>query len=284
VKPFKETSDLIALLAQRGLDVDRPDSAAFLHDFNYYRFTGYSRQFQQNPKAGDDAYAPGTTFSEICEVIEWDAELRRLLGAALTVVELSVRARFAHEAGRLFGENAFYLDDANYLAITPGLTHFIESMCSDLKRSKSPTVARYRQGDDDFSLVPIWVAVEVLSFGSIAKMMTYLADDSAARQVALSYSLAWVGFQSTIHAFAVLRNQCAHHGQIWNRKPNIVAPVPKKQRPREKYDHQGAYPGIIMLKIYIQRIRPGSTWPAQVDSHLNSGATLRDGILNPFAK
>jgi abortive infection bacteriophage resistance protein len=283
VKPFKETSELVALLKERGLDVDRPDGAAFLHDFNYYRFTGYSRQFQNNPKAGDDAYRPGTKLSDICSVIDHDAELRGLLSAALTLIELSVRARFAHEAGRNFGEAAFYLNEANYLEITPDLDRLIATMRNDLKRSKSPTVARYTH-DGNFDFVPIWVAVEVLSFGAIAKMMTYLSDDAPARQVAASYSLAWDGFQSTIHALSVLRNQCAHHGQIWHRKPSIVAPVPKKLRPRFKYDHQGSYPAIIMLKVYLKKIRPETVWAAEIDALLDSSTALCDGILNPFAK
>ena len=138
MKPFKETSELIALLHDRGLDIDRPDAAAFLHDFNYYRFTGYSRQFQNNPKAGQDDYYPGTTLSEICAIIEYDVELRRLLGAALTTVELSVRARFAHEAGRIFGGHAFYLDPANYFPATQGLDRLLETIFTAPSPQRSP--------------------------------------------------------------------------------------------------------------------------------------------------
>lgn len=284
MKPFKETSDLVALLESRGLEIDRPDGADFLHDVNYYRFTGYSRQFQRNPGSGDNTYDAGSRLTDICTIIDLDAELRRLIGMALTVVELSVRARFAHEAGRHFGEGSFYLDAENYHAAAPGLDAFLNRMRVDMSRSKSPTVARYtRDGNDE--RVPIWVAVEVLSFGAIAKMMTYLVDDLPVRQVASSYSLAWEGFQSTIHSFSVLRNQCAHHGQIWNRRPGIHTPVLKKLRPRGiDYDYQGSFPAIIMLKHYLKAIRPSDTWAVKIDQLLDQNPLLRAGVLKPFAK
>lgn len=285
MKPFKETHELVDLLSSRGLNIDHADAAAFLHNFNYYRFTGYSRQFQKNPKANENEYLAGTKLSEIYSMIELDAELRRLLGAALTSVELSVRARFAHEAGRIFGDTAFYLNKANYLAITPDLDRFIANMHSDLQRSKSPTVAKFITNEGVLNRVPIWVAVEVFSFGVVAKMMMYLANDDPARQVAHSYSLAWEGFQSTIHSFSVLRNQCAHHGQIWHRKPSIHTPVLKKLRPREvKYDQNGIYPAIIMLRHYLKEIQPEWDWAADINALLESNPLLRDGVLAPFAK
>ncbi|MFC4372463.1 Abi family protein [Citricoccus nitrophenolicus] len=100
-------------------------------------------------------------------------------------------------------------------------------------RSKSPTIARYTADSGSLEDVPVWVAVEVLSFGSIAKMVQYLQDDYPARAVASSYSVKWAGFQSTIHSLAVLRNVCAHHAQIWHRKLDIQCPTNRKLRPRE---------------------------------------------------
>lgn len=284
MKSFKETSELITLLEGRGLKIDEPDGAEFLHDFNYYRFTGYSRQFQRNPRAAENDYDLGTTLSEIRSIIRLDADLRRLLGTALTAVELSVRARFAHEAGRVYGGHAFYLDPSNYLGITRDLDRLITTMYSDLQRAKSPTIDRYAS-DNDYGNVPIWVAVELLPFGTIAKMMMYLSDDIPARRVAESYSLSWEGFTSTIHAFSVLRNQCAHHGQIWHRRPNIQTPVLKKLRPRGvRYDHQGGYPAIIMLKRYLKEITAGGEWASKIDDLLNSSQILRHGVMEPFAK
>lgn len=284
MKPFREISELIALLEHRGLNVDSVDATAFLHDCNYYRFTGYSRQYQVNPGAKIDTYLPGSSLSRIRALMTLDSAFRAMLSTALGRVELSVRARFAHESGRVLGEEAFYLDPDNYHAATPGLGALIDSMIGDLARTKSPTVLRYKTGLT-FDKVPIWVAVEVLSFGSIAKMIQYLANDAPGKAVAASYSLPWEGFQSTVHSFAVLRNRCAHHGQIWHRRLDIHCPVPKRLRPRSVvYNDQGPYSAVLMLRRYLKEIDPTGTWGADVDALLGSDKDYEAGILKPFAK
>lgn len=284
MKPFKELSQLVDLLDVRGLNVDTDDAVSFLHNCNYYRFTGYSRQFQKNPGKKDDRYLPGSTLSDIRSKMALDSQLRGLFGSALSSVELSVRARFAHESGRVLGDEAFYLRPENYLLITPGLDRFLETMRDDLRRTTSPTVARYAEGDS-FDKVPIWVAVEVLSFGSIAKMIQYLANDLPGKAVASSYSLPWDGFQSTVHSFAVLRNRCAHHGQIWHRRLDIQCPVIKKLRPRDVVYHpQGPYSAVVMLRRYLKKIDPTRDWGEEVDALLESDAVFKTGILCPFAK
>jgi abortive infection bacteriophage resistance protein len=284
VKPFKELSKLVDLLVERGLDVDTDGAVSFLHDCNYYRFTGYSRQFQVNPGKQDNDYLPGSTLSDIRSKMALDSQLRGLLGSALSSVEISVRARFAHESGRVLGDDAFYLRPESYLPSTPKLDRFIEGMRDDLRRTTSRTVARY-VNDESFDKVPIWVAVEVLSFGSIARMIQYLANDLPAKTVAGSYSLPWEGFQSTIHSFSVLRNRCAHHGQIWHRRLDIQCPVPRKLRPREPgYDPQGPYAAAVMLRRYLKEIESIRDWGDEVDALLESDEAFRAGILKPFAK
>ena len=160
----------------------------------------------------------------------------------------------------------------------------ISAPTTNVPLAVSSTVAG-GSGRKSFDNVPIWVAVEVLPFGSIAKMLMYLTNDLPAREVAASYPMAWECFQSTIYSFSVLRNQCAHHGQIWHRRPSIQTPVGRKFRPRDvNYDHYGIYPAIIVLKLYLARIQPEGTWAEEIDSLLQSNSALRVGIFEPFAK
>ncbi|GAA4770318.1 hypothetical protein GCM10025784_17390 [Citricoccus nitrophenolicus] len=136
-KPFKSITALIEILRGRMLDLDDESGAEkFLYDFNYYRFTGYARQWQQNPAHGVDQFQDGTTFSDILDVIERDSRMRRILSDGLRTIELSVRARFAHELGDTHGETAFYLDPDSYLPIMPRMDEFLEGLERDLRRSE----------------------------------------------------------------------------------------------------------------------------------------------------
>jgi abortive infection bacteriophage resistance protein len=178
VKPQTTLDEQIALLKGRGLQIADGDACRkMLYNTNYYRFSGYARQFQVAPRAGDNTFAEGATFEQICSIVELDTELALALVRCLAVVEKVVRARFAYELAHRHGAAAFYLDSSSYLQVTPGLDNFLCRIGDELRRAKSATVTRYAKAED-LSQVPVWVALELLSFGTLSKMLDYLADRS----------------------------------------------------------------------------------------------------------
>jgi abortive infection bacteriophage resistance protein len=285
-KPFRSLTEQAELLSSRDLEVGEVASAErTLHRLNYYRVSGYGRQFQNDPANGGNAFAAGTSLDRLVELMDLDARLRMLLHEALTAVEIGVRSRFAYEAGLTHGSLAFYLDEATYFDITPDLPQHIAKIRRDLMRPKLRTVARYRIGDDDLSEVPIWVAIEVITFGALAKMMWYFQDTAPTFATADSLSLARTSFTSTIHSFAVMRNVCAHHGQIWHRRFDIqFATLPKEKRREPKFSSAGAYAAIVALKRFLAQLEPGTDWALRVDELVNSDREFRDGLLFPSPK
>lgn len=281
-KPFLTVPQQLELLKARGLEIDLPSPDRALYDANYYRFSGYARQFQADPSRGDNTFESGTSLARIMNLMRIDDALRRLLFEGLTIVETTMRSRFAHEAGRVHGNRAFYLEHDSYLDITPNLGGHVSKLESELRRP-SPSVARYRSGGD-LSAVPIWVAVEVVSFGMLARMIQYFEDSAAARATAESLSVPWIGFQSTVHAFAVLRNACAHHAQLWHRPSGIpAAPAKKDRRFEPPYDANGRslYAAVIALKRYLAAIDRHADFPRRVDELLAADALYAEGIYFP---
>lgn len=169
-KPHLSLAEQRELLRSRGLELSSDEETArALYDRSYYRISGYARQFQVDPKDARNDFVPGTSLAQILELMDLDEELRKLLFSGLTEVELSVRSRFAHEAAAILGSDAFYLRRENYLRITPDLDAHVTSIERELRRP-SATVNRYRSGDD-LSGVPVWVAIEMVSFGVLARMV-----------------------------------------------------------------------------------------------------------------
>ncbi|WP_181032910.1 Abi family protein [Clavibacter michiganensis] len=217
--------------------------------------------------------------------MDLDEELRKLLFSGLTEVELSVRSRFAHEAAGVLGSDAFYLRPESCLRMTPDLDSHVTSIERELRRP-SVTVNRYRTGDD-LSAVPFWVAIEMVGFGVLARMVQYLGDSTPARLTAQSLSLPWTGFQPTIHALAVLRNACAHHAQLWHRRSNIVAAPERKDLRNERAyarDDGSIYATIIALKRYTRALDRQSPFGDRVDELLDRNASFADGICFPSAR
>lgn len=282
MKPALTLMQQVALLRQRGLVVvDEVAAERFLYDSNYYRVSGYARQFQRDPTGGDDTFEPGATIDGLQRVVELDARLGSALGRCLGLIERSVRARYAYELAQASGNTAFYLDSASYLAVMPDRDQFLDKLDDELRRAKSPTVARYAQ-EDDFSAVPVWVAFELFSFSTVSRILEYHADRAPRDAVAASYSEQKGIFPSTIHSLAVLRNRCAHHGQIWHRRLTIQTPEVRKARRHEpRFDPQGPYPAILAMRRLLRGIQGGVQALDEVNSVLAADAAFFDGILNP---
>lgn len=267
----------------RGLEVvDREMATRTLFNSSYYRLSGYARQFQVSPRsATGQTFEPGTTFETVVAAHDHDEQLSALLLDALCVIERSLRARFAYHLAHQHGNQAFYLDPVSYLAVTPHLSSFLDKLEGELSRARRPTVARYAVADD-YSAVPVWVALEVFSFGSMSKILEYLVDDRAARAVAASYSVPWGGFTSTVHSLAVLRNTCAHHGQLWHRRLDVQTPVQRKTRRHEPaFDSQGPYAAVIAIKRFLLAIDPADQRAARVRDFFESGSPFVSGFLSP---
>lgn len=293
-KPFKTIDQLVDLLYGRGLICkDREELRLFLHNINYYRFSGYAREFQKDPAFGDNNFVRDTDFSRIHELIELDSQLRQLLLEQLSIVEIAIRARYAHELGHVYGSDAFYLDLNNYEVINdkPGVT--IKGILQDLQRSRSRMIRHYRKTEENpgiedirvYQDVPIWVAVEVLSFGRIANMLTYLKNNEPAKRVAESMNVQWSPFTEVIHSLSVLRNLCAYHQQLWNRFLDIRCPVQKKLRPRSVSFTPGSiYTAIIMLNYYREKIDGDRFNALKINDLLSQSKQFMEGICCPKTK
>ena len=303
-KSFKTVTGMSELLVRdRGLvcsDID--ELKRFLSRVNYYRFSGYAREFQRDPKCGNNDFITGSSFQTIVGLMQADSKLRHLLLEQLGVIEMAIRARLAHECGRVYGSSAYYLDVGRYSchkkgsnqgAINP--TNIVKGILSDLERDKSRMVEHYIDssvaGNDlksrcqRYRNVPIWVAVEVLSFGRISKMITYSRNTSPIKCVTQSLGVQWGPFAQVVHSLSVLRNLCAHHRQLWNRGLDIRCPVQRKLRPRTiQFTDDSPYAHIIMANHYRKKIDADESIANQISDLLDKNAQFAEGIYRPNPK
>ena len=136
--------------------------------------------------------------------------------------------------------------------------------------------------EEKYEDVPIWVAVEVLSFGRISNMIEYFADAGPAKRVAEELSVQWGPFGSVIHSLSVLRNLCAHHQQLWHRTLDIRCPVQKKLKPRNvSFDPAGVYAAIIMLNHYRKKVDGDEGLAKEIESLIGSNDEFKEGICLP---
>lgn len=281
-KPVRTLDEQVAILKGRRLVIDdEAEARRYLLNGNYYRLSGYFRQFQVDPRGGDDRFIEGTTLAQVVEATAFDTEFASLLLDGLFEIERVLRSRYAYFLAIEHGNRAFYLDCEHYLEVMDGREGFVERLREELARSKSQTVARYAPGSD-YESVPVWAAVELFSFGALSKMMEYAVDDNAARRTAESLSLLWETFRSTVHSLSVARNIAAHHGQFWHRRLTLPAPVLRKER-RDwpAFNPQGPFPTVLAVLRFLKAINRECPRAVRLEAFLRADPPHMDGVLNP---
>lgn len=213
-KPPKTFSEQLEILKTRGLSIPDPVAAeAFLGRTNYYRLTAYFISFQK-PR---DVFIPGSTFEDVCRLYEFDRRLRTIAAEALEIVEIAVRTKaayhFAHEY-QAFGHS----DVSNFNSDNYHFSHeiWLQRLHSDIEDSTEVFIGHYRDTYEGFPLIPVWMAVEVMSFGGLSKFISGMKHKDQ-KAVAAQFGCTAAYFGNWLHVFTRVRNICAHHAKLWNK-------------------------------------------------------------------
>ena len=251
------------LLLSRGMKGDRATMLGRLAVVNYYRLSGYWHPFR-NPE--DDAFKPNTTFDKVWERYAFDRHLRLLVMDAIERVEVAVRTRVAYCLAHQTGDPFAYATDP---AILPHLApddrlRFLEELADQAGRSKETFAEHFHNKyGDQHGHMPIWMAAEVMTFGS---MLTLLrgAHPNVRKEVAAAFGVHDVVLSSWLLALNTVRNICAHHGRLWNRQfgtqPKIPAKDPAWHAP-VAVGSDRIFAILTICKFCLDRIAPQSHWP-----------------------
>ncbi|WP_264068564.1 Abi family protein [Mycolicibacterium komossense] len=237
LKPSLSWYAQVDLLVERGLVVnDRDACAAFLAAHNYYRFSGYMRYFQKAPHRGDNSFEPGTAFDDIRATYDADEALRSVLSQRLGRAEILLRTHTAHVVANDHGPCGRYLEEDFYTDATNS-EPTVESCLRDIERSRERHILRYTTDSGstpDFTVLPVWSAVEAFSFGTLSKCIERGGRGTLADAVATSLGVAKAGFPYRVRALVYLRNRCAHHSRLWNHSVIDAGPTPNNVRVKAK--------------------------------------------------
>jgi abortive infection bacteriophage resistance protein len=70
------------------------------------------------------------------------------------------------------------------------------------------------------------------------------------------------------HHLATVRNLCAHHSRVWNRKLTIKMKLPTRPTAVVAWfnpaQDRKIYNTLLMLALLLQRIFPDSSWPTRL--------------------
>jgi abortive infection bacteriophage resistance protein len=225
-KPFLSYKDQIAKLQhdKQLIISDSTYAQKVLAELSYYSLIGGYKDLFKNPACGKYTY--GVTFEEIVAFYYFDEELRSLFLKYILHVERHMKSIFSYHFSEKYGENQnTYLSESNY-NLNKKNQHEIQRLVKSLQKSVSlPThytyIAYYVKV---YGNVPLWVAMNALTFGQVSKMYQYATSDVRTKISKNFDGLTEKQLHQFITILARCRNVCAHGERLYSFEINEAIP------------------------------------------------------------
>lgn len=241
----------------------------YLSQISYYRFSAYCLPFEALSESGErtHSFRTGTTFDEILALYIFDRKLRLLVLEAIERIEVSVRTQWA-AAMSLAADNGnshaymhvdFFKDPWSH-------TNDLNKVAQQLKGSKEVFVEHYQKKYTDPFLPPIWAIIETMSLGALSRWIKNTKDNSVKREIANNLGLPNLELmEGVLHALTPVRNVCAHHGRLWNRRFTVIPPFIRQLNHSmvtvdARQSHRYLYNFLVIIIHLLQKTSPRSSW------------------------
>lgn len=285
MKPPKTISEQIQLLKSRKLIFnDEPGAEQFLSKNNYYRLSGYWRKYQMNPDIGDNNFVDGTTFEKIVAIYDLDARLRNLLQKGIGVFEICFRSKFAYQVAMsdICGQQTYLQQDSydNKCSIVGEPDDLLEHIRRELDRSNEKYIRHYKSMGEP---VPIWAAIEILSFGTVSKMYSRWLDKSVVKRTVHDYKILrnYNSAKRIVHSLVYLRNLCAHQARIWNRVAVVEAPNKDILQRFGNSQNRSIWRTISYLMLLLDEINQNNSFSKNVSFLCKRNKDFYEGLIAP---
>ncbi|MBP7846810.1 MAG: Abi family protein [Burkholderiales bacterium] len=238
----------ISILRQRGMLIDDYAFAKdFLEEVYFHRLLSYSVPFFIN--GNPQQYQPGTKFSDVVKVYEFDSKLRLLILEAIEKIEISVRTQFINLSWK-YGPH-FYLD-YKLFKDHKLLNDSIERIQYQLKVSRDLLVSEYYHRYHDPEMPPVWIAIELTTIGQLSKWLRNLKQVADKESIARRYKLHFSLLQSILDNLTLIRNYSAHHTRIWNRHFDFECILDEQHDTLEHALCEGSrIYSVLLLMLYV---------------------------------
>ena len=232
----------------------------------YYRLSAYWLPFEDPPPPGQTRskkFSNGTTWDDVIDLYSFDRKLRLLVMDGIDRVEVAIRSSWTNRFTLAHGSHP-HLDAALF---SNGYTHarMIAQIAANVEKSKEVFVEHYREKYDTPYLPALWSVSEIITIGQLSMWFSNTKDasvrDSVARDVGLPTKETVEG---VLHAIALVRNICAHHGRLWNRRfvkripmirrlgPELVTEPPQGQPQNLIYN-------VLVVLLHMMRAQGGGS-------------------------
>jgi len=144
-----------------------------------------------------------------------------------------------------------------------------DALEAELIRSKEVFIEHYFRTYLKPPMPPSWMSLEVSSLGLLSRIFSNLKNGEQKRIVVRYFGLHDVSIlENWMHCFSDLRNICAHHGRLWNRRLTTHIKLPYNTHDpfiqRDGILPYKLYPGLCCIEYTLRRINRGEVFKDQL--------------------
>ena len=228
-KPALSISGQIVKLKERGLHIaDEALATRYLSNISYYRLRAYTFPYQNNHEE-NQPFKSDISIDDIMALYTFDRQLRLLIFDAVERVEIALRTQIIYHWALQNGSH-WHLQQHLYKDNSKFISH-LASLQKELNRCNETFVAHYYNKYTQPSEPPAWMSLEVTSIGLLSLLFQNLK--SCPEKKAVTHHLGLLSpdvLENWVHNFCNVRNICAHHGRLWNRRISIHLNIPRKTK------------------------------------------------------
>ncbi|MFY0544991.1 Abi family protein [Brevibacillus sp. H7] len=212
-KPALTFDKQLALLKERKLIVeDESHAMEKLKSHNYYRLSAYMKPFMNG-----NSFRAGTNFDQIIQLYDFDKNLRHLILTQLEPVEIAMKTQVAYLLAIKYDDSLSY-KNKEYFANEVKHEEFIKKFEKELEQaSKVQTTFILHHMAQYGGQVPVWAAVEMMSFGTISQLFKNMLEEDK-QAIAKGYFGHRHNYLSSwLYTLSYVRNIIAHHARLFNK-------------------------------------------------------------------
>jgi len=192
---------------------------------------------------------------------------------AIERIEIHIRSRWTFRMVHSHGTHA-HLD---HRLFSGGLNHAEQllRLARSVDRSEETFILHYKNKYTEPFSPPLWAVTELMTLGELSKWFKATKDNSI--KSAVGRDLGLPSRESAEGVFQVLsyvRNICAHHGRLWNRR--LVKRVPWIRRFQDDILREEGVPvnliyNVLVVVVHIlHKQNTGTTFPARLRALVGS--------------
>lgn len=237
-----------------GMEIESYDQVEdALRTIGYYRLRGYSFQLYNNDSK---KYVVGTKFENILQLYQFDQKLSNLIFSMISKIEVALRVRLVEAL--LIHNDVLILQDSSIFKDKKMYWRNMSTISSEIARSNDVFIKHNFKNHE--GEIPVWAIVEVLSFGTMSKIIKNLKTGLDSAYVILANNYKYVSkkgnlvrpsqqmFTSWVQGISILRNMCAHNSRIYNRTIHTTPEILDVDKIIPTTSHNGVYQILLAMK------------------------------------